>query len=388
MASVLPTSTPTSTRVETSRSTITRKNAGPLTTAFDAPSRCFDRTLDSAVSATLDQGGFDYAKDLSIFVTDFRSAHSICPSASFIPCLPHYSRYSKFQGRGIFFSPGLECPTSWQTVASATASNTSSNYLYVNGIIVSTLLPDESAYVCCPIGFDYIVNIPPSPPVVYCTSAVSKFDAMHKQWSCSGNSMLEEMIGTDAGYAITLASTANGRTSKMPVSFMTVKLYAPTIQLNRRPHDVPASLTMTTMTTGTQNGDPQGGSAQDSGQGRGTVLHGGAIAGIAVGAVGLIALLGVAVALLWNRRRKRHEADAAAAGWNKPELDGVARPDPRHGRSELEASERHELDAGRADQVFELQESRMGAGGGLPGNVNVSNETQTKRWSGLRFGRG
>ncbi|KAM4061777.1 hypothetical protein HRG_011785 [Hirsutella rhossiliensis] len=384
MASVLPTSTPTPTRAETSRSTITRKNAGPLTTAFGAPSRCFDRTLDSAVFGTLDQGGFDYAQDLSIFVTDFRSAHSICPSASFVPCLPHYSRYRKFQGRGIFFSPGLECPTSWRTVASATASNTSSNYLYINGIVVSTLLPDESAYVCCPIGFDYMVNIPPSPPVVYCTSAVSKFDAMHKQWSCSGNSTLEEMTGTDAGYVITLTSTLSGRTSIMPVSFMTVKLYAPTIQLNRRPHDVPASLTMTT-TTGSQNGGPRGGSAQDSGQARATVPHGGAIAGIAVGAVGLMALLGVAVALLWNRRRKRHEADAAAAGWTKPELDGAARPDPRHGRSELEASERHELDAGTADQVFELQESRTGAGGGLPGNAN---ETQTRRWSGLRFGRG
>lgn len=357
---------------------MTRKNAGPLTTAFEAPSRCFDRTLDSAVFSSLDQGGYEFAQDLSIFMTDLRSAHSICPSEPFVPCLPNQRRHRKVQERGVFFSPGLECPTSWRTVASVTASNTTGSFLYVNGIAVSTLLPDESAHVCCPMqvlargrrfsvsrpmltgatgsGFDYMVNLPPSPPVVYCTSAVSRFDGAHKQWSCAGNSTLAEMTGTDAGYAITLTSTWSGRTSRTPVSFTSVKLYAPTIQLNRRPRDAAAS--------------PTGGTRREDGQPRAAGLGGGAVAGIAVG---IVALLGVAAALVWKRRRRGAGRAEPGAGRDEPELDGAARLDGVHCRSELEARglERHELGA---DQIFELGEGR---GGEVAGDA----DERARRWS-------
>ncbi|KAM4057421.1 hypothetical protein HRG_014413 [Hirsutella rhossiliensis] len=138
----------TSTTAESGQATGRRKNAGPLTTAFHAPSRCYDLTLDTGVLSTLDQGGFEYAQDLSMFVTDFRRAHSLCPSAPFIPCLPHYS---KMQGRDNFFSPGLMCPTGWQTVAGAMKLGITGEYLYDYGIDVLTLLPDERVYVCRPM---------------------------------------------------------------------------------------------------------------------------------------------------------------------------------------------------------------------------------------------
>lgn len=189
------------------------------------------------------------------------------------------------------------------------------------------------------------------------------------------------MTGSDAGYIVTLTSTGSGHRSQLPVSFMTMKLYAPTIQINRRPQDVPASLTTATMATGAQNEGPRG-SVRD----RATVLHGGAVAGIAVGIVGLVALLGVAIAWIWKRRRQRHEADMALAGCSKPELDGTARPDPRHGRSELEANERHELDGGNAQQIFELHESNWG-GGDEPHGTAKAHETRAKRYSGRLFGR-
>ncbi|PHH92675.1 hypothetical protein CDD83_6093 [Cordyceps sp. RAO-2017] len=376
MASARPTATPAPTTTRAGPKTASRSNLGPLTTAYQPPSRCFDRTFDAASLSTLQQGGFDYAKALSMFVTNAASVHELCPSASLLRCLPHYRRYSSLKGPGLFFSPGLECPSGWQTVAAVTASNVPSGYLYVDGIVASTLLPDESAHVCCPRGFDYVVAVPPAPPVVYCSSVMKQYDRSFKYWYCSGNSSLEELTKLDAGYALTITSTSSGQVSLIPISFETIKIYAPTIQLNRRARDVRPSSTTTT-------------EAPPPGRGSGTVqaqawpaqegsprLHGGAIAGIAIGVVVALALLGAMAALVWKRR--------ATAGrdrdGNKPELDA----DPGRARTELEAGERHELEAVDSRYIFELGDGQRNQDE-LPADAN---ESSFRRWSGRVLPRG
>ncbi|KJZ77397.1 hypothetical protein HIM_03121 [Hirsutella minnesotensis 3608] len=146
-----PTPTPTSTASAANEATISRLNVGPMTTAFEPPARCFDRTLNSGVSTTLQQGGLEFADDLSMFITDIRSAEEICPSASIFPCLPHFRKYRELKGPHLFYSPGIACPKGWQTVASVMGSNTPNSLRYINGIVASTLLPGESAFICCPM---------------------------------------------------------------------------------------------------------------------------------------------------------------------------------------------------------------------------------------------
>lgn len=365
MASVQHATTATTT---TAMTATTRKNAGPLTTAFRAPSRCFDRTLDMGVFNTLDQGGYEYAQDLSMFVTDAGTARSLCPSAAVVPCLPGHGRH---RGRGIFFSPGLACPSSWQTVASASAANASGDYLYVNGIVASTLLPGESAYVCClrcvsgrascmraggreekgggegeerggeggqkradttfvrlARGFDYMVNFPPAPPVVYLhlgrgqlRRAAAPVLVVRGQLDAARDDADGRRLRRDAD--------VDGRRPREPAARL-----VPHHQAVRAHHpaEPPAA--------------GRGRRADGGGGGRGL---GGATVG---GAVALLALVAVALALARRRRRW------GPPGRAKPELDAAGRP-------ELEARELHELDAGAVakDAPARRRPDRRRAGG-------------------------
>ncbi|KJZ77396.1 hypothetical protein HIM_03120 [Hirsutella minnesotensis 3608] len=182
------------------------------------------------------------------------------------------------------------------------------------------------------------------------------------------------MSKTDAGYVMTLTTTSGGQTSQMQISFMTIKIYAPTIQLNRRQHDVPASLTTEVHTKQRPGKIPA--TIEQSPASR---LGPGAIAGIVIGAVGCLALLVIMITLLPANARKRRSAKDNS----KHELDGTGAA----ARTELEASERHELDAEGENQIYELQDNST-LGGTTPktDDADASAVSRYKRWSGRRLG--
>ncbi|RDA84740.1 hypothetical protein CP532_5242 [Ophiocordyceps camponoti-leonardi (nom. inval.)] len=380
------TTTTTTTRIEAQE----RRNLGPLTTLHQAPSRCFDWTLDPNIYSTLAQGGLDIAEDLSIFITDTRTVRALCPRATMHSCLPRPQGIAAdaLTGTGLFFSPGLECPAGWQTAASVTGSMTSRDSLFIHGIVVSTLLPSENVVVCCPSGFHYVPVTPPTPPVVYCSSEVVDPELSYNFWSCHGNTNFVRASRSGAAYMLTLTTTSDGHTSRIPVSYHRIRVYAPTIQLNWRPQDVWATATVSTTSVNSNGGG----------------LGGGVVAGIVVGAVVLLLLLIflLAIFLIRSRRRRRESStdqlqqQTSNPNWNKPELDGAVgdggptRPGgPTRIRSELEARERHELDDTGPGPVYELDETRRAEMEREPyAEAPHSNygESRLRRWSGLRRG--
>ncbi|PFH55914.1 hypothetical protein XA68_17392 [Ophiocordyceps unilateralis] len=378
-----PTATPTplTTRTVVATTTTTgaaaaataqRLNLGPLTTVHQAPSRCYDRTLDTNVYATLDQGGSEFAQDLSMFVTDPSTVEALCPTAPFLSCLPRPSGAPPPRGTGHFFSPGLECPAGWQTVASVTGLTAPRDYMYVNGIVVSTLLPDENVVICCPSGFNYVTAFPPAPPVVVCSSVLTEPSSAYRYWSCAhGDVSFVEGTRPGAGYVLTVTATSGGHTNQIPVSYNSIRIYAPTIQLNYRSRDV-----RTTAASSPINAGPS--------------LGGGAIAGIVVGAVAILLLLLSALMLCARRRRRSRPQAEDTTTWSKPELDGAASSGPTplgptRVRSELEARERHELDDTGPGPIYELGEMRRDDGE-IPADAGA--ESRLKRWSGMRRGAG
>lgn len=65
-------------------------------------------------------------------------------------CVPDISNFQEFSGLPAFYSPGLYCPDGWMTAAQVSYGMDPS-LSSVLGIPLTTLLPDETAAVCCPV---------------------------------------------------------------------------------------------------------------------------------------------------------------------------------------------------------------------------------------------
>lgn len=121
-----------------------RYNIGPLTTTYTPPSECQRCTL-----ATDQIGTGQFYSICEAYISEL-PCHSQKWTLS--PCLPQVTNISSqiFGELAAFYSPGLACPSGWETAATVTSGAQGANYGLVNGIGIETLLPNETAAVCCP----------------------------------------------------------------------------------------------------------------------------------------------------------------------------------------------------------------------------------------------
>ncbi|KAJ6438852.1 transmembrane alpha-helix domain-containing protein [Purpureocillium lavendulum] len=267
-----------------------------------------------------------------------------------LACLPRVTSYSDIEGGYFFYSPGLSCPSSWRTVATATAGGDGRGGTVVNGIRVDTLLEGETAAVCCPQNFTYMTD-PTS--TASCVQHVTTNPFFYQ--SCgNGNTLTfvkQDKIGSPTVVPTQSASGSSTWTIINTMIFAGVEMTAPTIQLNNRPQQS----NTTVSTRGPQptgQGSASGGTIDSSS----SSLSGGAIAGIVVGVVIALAAVGLAL-FFFMRRRKRNrlesnspkteDAQADDQAYQKPELSGVAVPKKPVQYGEMPAREepRFELDA-------------------------------------------
>lgn len=154
-----------------------------------------------------------------------------------------------------------------------------------------------------------------------------------------GPSSYIDVTQTDIGELVETTSTATNGTLTQTMLYQSVQMLAPTIQLNFRAQDLESLSSQAQTPTAHSQGSSS------------PILNGGAIAGIVIGAIVLIATAGAFA--WWVLRRRKLKAKAALlsspAGHAKPELEDTQRglsPTELHGKpvavvSELPGSESH-----------------------------------------------
>ncbi|KAK5989316.1 hypothetical protein PT974_10831 [Cladobotryum mycophilum] len=328
----LATSIPSRT-TETSTASSTRAILGPLTTVFNPPDYCKQCFIDP-LSGTGSEIG----------ICSLYKSRGMCTSQTLAECLPSATNYYDLLPSSAFYSPGLECPSGWQTMAFVSSLL---NYNYVsptNGVNPNTLLQGETAIICCPSGMTYYST------ATHCIATSTPPSSISLTCSRSGAFKAQSVHGGFLSIDYQGAST----TAFFPFG----GIVAPPIQLNFRPQDrnstSPPPLPPTTTSSLPINSSP---SVQ------GNTISGGAIAGIVVGAVAFVGGIGAIVAWVWRRRRAKAAAsDDVGSEYRKAELDATSKPEDHLDRTELETN-----------VVYELEGTYGGGNNELPGD-HTNNE--------------
>ncbi|KAB5513173.1 hypothetical protein GE09DRAFT_636398 [Coniochaeta sp. 2T2.1] len=178
---------------------IRRVVIGPLTTTFTPPpecSRCF-------VYSQLDP----------IFLIDCVAYFRDCTSRQ--ACLPVIGDQDVIPPG--FYSPGIQCPSGWITALVIDRGHSNMEVFY------STLLPDETAALCCPSEFPAAAWYNTKGYLLFENAPAFCFENAHNQWPS------EHYFTCDNFGSFSLATgTASLRGYGA----------APAIQINWRPHDL------------------------------------------------------------------------------------------------------------------------------------------------------
>ncbi|KND86374.1 hypothetical protein TOPH_09001 [Tolypocladium ophioglossoides CBS 100239] len=341
-----------------------RQLVGPLTTVYRPSLQCSDCTFSGTGSFPPNDGpNTAYTEDCYMF-----HAESACPSQEPPKCFPHVSEYSDIANPGWFYSPGLHCPEGWRTAATFTSGQGGGSMLF-SGVMMDSLLPEETVAICCPSGHTYH----PADQTFLdggCTAEWTTKGAIYQ--SCFNKTKLVSVTKTDLGELINYTYEQHGPQT-IALLYESIVAWAPTVQLNYRPQDInpsPASSTspssaITDPTSGVRQTSAAT-EASNSGNGSPNSLSRGAIAGIVVGAVGVLIGMGIILAL-WRWRRKRSNKNAGGekqrplpdgdgGGYTKPELAATSFNPNRggHHNPEPEAPARFELDGANDGRVHEL----------------------------------
>ncbi|KAJ6440295.1 CFEM domain-containing protein [Purpureocillium lavendulum] len=392
-------SSPASPASSTSATDI-RQNIGPLTTEFTPDWRCSVCSFEGTDNKP------NYSTEYFELCTAFRKER-LCPSVEPPACFPHVTAVSDISIGTFFYSPGLHCPQGWKTVATVTAGQTdvsSPAAPSISGVGLATLLPGETAAVCCPSSLSYVrlTGQGPLGNFYHCTANVTTTSSYMYCENRTGTRVLDKSytgVGSDIAYTYLQHGP---HVTTLP--FRSVRVEAAKIQLNWRSQDrqSPSNSTTAGGVRGTdptgivpQTGAPTtsdgaGGAAAATGP---SSLSGASVAGIAVGASCFVIGVGLLVLALWFRRRRRRKAAADGSGEKPPLTPGLgeggfqkaelantaATGRDRFHKPELEAPNHFEMDANPA--TFELYGDEEFIPGELPAadddNDNNRNNTNT-----------
>ncbi|GJN78319.1 hypothetical protein PLIIFM63780_001812 [Purpureocillium lilacinum] len=378
-----PSMTPTTTDV--------RQLVGALTTMFVPDFRCSICSFEGTDNKP------NYETEYFELCTAFREQR-LCPSVEPVACFPHVTALSDIAG-GFFYSPGLHCPYSWKTVATVTAGqagNLTSGRL--SGVKMATLLPKETAAVCCPSSLAY-VPLDEDSGIYQCSSNITTTTRYYYCENRTGTRALDKEV-TGIGSDIAYTYLQHGpHVTTLP--FRSIRVAAASIQLNWRAQDRESrssSANSTTVSGGTDptNTVPQTGTPTSDSDNAPPppTLSQAAVAGIAVGAAVFVIGVGLLIFALWLRRRKKRKASDGSrdekppltpglgdGGFHKAELPstGLDAGRDRFHKPELEAPNRFEMEAQDGARLFELYgdeefipgELPAGGGGGGGGSGPV-----------------
>ncbi|KAJ3544213.1 hypothetical protein NM208_g3176 [Fusarium decemcellulare] len=192
-------------------------------------------------------------------------------------CLPLPERWSLYWGAASYYSPGI-CPSGMVSVAKPPP------------FFGPPIEPSETAMICCPSGYS--------------------FSGSSTDNSCVGTITVTDYTLVDVAYTITSDASIETDTTRTRSYYNTTtrdNVYP--IQVRWHASDL-ASLETHPLSLGvtpTSFEGEEGGNSGDEGDQAEGRLSGGAIAGIVIGAVALISLLGIAAFLLHRRRRRREK---------------------------------------------------------------------------------
>ncbi|KAK6080485.1 hypothetical protein SCUP515_03504 [Seiridium cupressi] len=292
------------TATSTSTPTRTRRNLGPLTTTFIAPSYC-NNAIAFAGCSTCSYGWL--AQTCSDNAAIAGDDSSCWPTVTDNP--PSITGGPAFHGWG-FYSPGIMCPDGYTSACASTAGQDDGfNFQF-------RLTSSETAAGCCPTGYDCAV--------------LSSSD----QTCVSVASSTSVLTGTCPGGGSTVTYAYKSLPSAYNNSIMdSLTLLAPLFQLVHQASDI----TTTASSAGpsnTPNPDADTGTHSATGaitlssaspsntQGpessTGTHLSTGATAGIGVGVAAAVILIAILSYLLWRSRRKSKVHYVGSSGPGTP----------------------------------------------------------------------
>ncbi|KAI1260706.1 hypothetical protein F5Y18DRAFT_432067 [Xylariaceae sp. FL1019] len=266
-----------------------RTNLGPLTEAFTYPSSCTVAVQQCSYCDVFWQG--------QTCGDNPNNYQGVQDNAD---CWPPRSNHGlmtdvAFNGWG-YYSPGLACPTGYETSCIGTAS--------VDGgfSFQFPLTKGETAVGCCPTGFRCKYD---GDGAQTCMS-IATTDSFAAVTCSSGSSQDFNYYNVPA----TATITQSEETSTAVISRITV--YAPLFQLNFQETDLPSSSsTNTASSTSSRATSVASAPSESQTASASTGLSSGAKAGIGIGAaLGALLLIGAA-ALFFYRRRRRPAANAA-----------------------------------------------------------------------------
>ncbi|PWI68513.1 hypothetical protein PCL_01602 [Purpureocillium lilacinum] len=368
----LTTAPPSTTRV--------RQIVAPLTTVY------FPNWMCSVCSFEGTDNKPNYFTEYVENCTMFR-AERLCRSVEPVQCFPHVTSLSDIAGTGYFYSPGLHCPDSWKTVATVTAGQAgNASSTRISGVWMDTLLPGETAAVCCPATLSY-VPVEGIDGFYMCSRNVTTSTTYFSCENKTGTTVLEKKVtnlGSDVAYTYLQRGT---HVTTLP--FKSIRLEARSIQLNWRAQDRESASSSPASTTVSRGADPTNSVPQtgtptsdsDSAPPPPPTLSQAAVAGIAAGGAIFVIGVGLLIFALWFRRRKKRKAGDGSrdekppltpglgdGGFHKAELPstGLDAGRDRFHKPELEAPNRFEMEAQDGARLFELYGDEEFIPGELP----------------------
>ncbi|KAH6652174.1 hypothetical protein BKA67DRAFT_660936 [Truncatella angustata] len=271
------------TSTSSSASSPTRRNLGPLTTTFTAPSYCNNIVVYGSCS-TCDYGwqAQTCANGGAVPVDD----SSCWPARTSDP--PSITGGPAFHGWG-FYSPGVMCPNGYTSACASTVGQDDGFSFQFR------LTSSETAIGCCPTGYTCVIQT-------------------RDQTCVSVARSTSVLTGTCPGGSSTISYAYKSLPFAYSSSIMdNFTIMAPLFQLVHQPSD--------TMTTGTPSVISAATTSSTSSSNisgpnvsTGTRLSVGAAVGIGVGIAVAVFLIGLLSYLLWRSQRKRKAHSAQGNG--------------------------------------------------------------------------